>query len=100
MGSVDRTKTAGTTGDDANVSRFIPAIELKVSPGERLKTLDALIEQLQQLRRSLVGDVGYRKDALERPGPHVSSPEWPWFIAGTSVGAVIVLLLALARSCA
>lgn len=84
---------------DPNLSRVIPPFELKGSRTERLNTLDALIAQLQQLRRSIAGDVYQRKGAFERRGRHIESPEWPWFMAGTSVGVLIVLLLLLARSC-
>ena len=100
MATLDEDEASGTTRDDANVSHLIPALELKGSRGEKLKRLDALITQLHQLRRSLAGDVAYRKGAFERPGPHIESPKWPWLVAGTTVGALIVLLLVFARSCA
>ena len=100
MEALDEAETDRTTRDDAQVPQFIPSIELKGSRGEKLKTLDALIAHLEQLRRSLAGNLEYRKGAFERPGPHIDSPEWPWFMAGTSVGALIALLLVFARSCA
>ena len=97
METLDKDEARPTSDADATVS-LIPAIELNGSRGEKLKKLDTLIRQFQQLRRALAGDAGYQKGALERPGRHIDSPEWPWFVAGTSVGALIVLLLVLARS--
>jgi hypothetical protein len=85
---------------DANASQVIPAVELTGSRGEQLKTLDALIARLVRLRRGLAGDTDDRKLAWERHGRYIDSPDWPWFLAGTSAGALIVLLLVLARSCA
>src|SRR5262245_54756386 len=100
METLDEEEARPARRVDANVSHFIPAVELKGSRGEQLKKLDTLIARLQQLRRKLAGDVGYSKGPSERPGRYIDSPEWPWFVAGTSVGALIVLLLVFARSCA
>lgn len=100
MGTLDEEEAHPAPHAGVNVSHFIPAVELTGSRGEKLKKLDTLIAHLQQLRRRLAGDVGYSKGPSERPGRYINSPEWPWFVAGTSVGALIVLLLVLARSCA
>ena len=100
MATLDQDEARPERQADVNVSHFIPAVELKGSRGEKLKTLDALIARLQQLRRGLAGDLGYGKSPSERPGRYINSPEWPWFVAGTTVGALIVLLLVFARSCA
>jgi hypothetical protein len=100
MGTLDEEDARPARHANVNVSHLIPAVELKGSRGEKLEKLDALIAHLQQLRRGLTGDLGYGKAPSERPGRYIDSPEWPWFVAGTSVGALIVLLLVFARSCA
>ena len=100
METLSEDEAARATHADATVSHVIPSVELRGSRGERLETLDALIARLLQLRHRLAARTAYQKDALERSSRHIDSPEWPWFMAGTSVGAIIVLLLLFARSCA
>jgi hypothetical protein len=75
----------------------IPAVELRGSPGERLRTLDASIAQLQRLRRSLVGEAAPDAIPYELHGPYLHAPVWPWFAAGWVIGALFVLMFVFAR---
>jgi hypothetical protein len=78
-------------------SMVIPAAELKGSPQERLRTLDAALSQLQHLRSTLIGEAPV-PSRYELRGRHIDAPVWPWFTAGWVLGALFVVLLLLARS--
>ena len=80
--------------DDAIV---IPAVELRGSGTDRLKTLDASIARLQQLRRSIAGDAAPYVAPSELHGPYLYAPVWPWFLAGWIIGALFVLMFVFAR---
>lgn len=86
-------------GSETNISHFIPSTELSGTRAEKLKKLDTLIDYLMRLRRSLAGEVLLGRGGYEGPGPHISSPAWPWFVGGLFLGAVFVLLLITARAC-
>ena len=78
---------------------LIPAVELNGSPQERLRTLDAALRHLQHVRSALIGEAPV-SSRYESRGPYINAPVWPWFTAGWVLGALFVLLLLLARSCA
>jgi hypothetical protein len=78
-------------------SVVIPAVELSGSPAERLKTLEASIARLLQLRRTLVGDAVPYEPSSELYGPYLHAPVWPWFLAGWIIGALFVLMFVVAR---
>jgi hypothetical protein len=84
-----------------NVPSMIPGRELTGSRREKLAQLDALIADLEQLRRRLTGisDVP-RGEGFEGPSRLIGAPEWPWFASGVALGALFVVLLLVARSCA
>ena len=69
----------------------IPEIELRGSPRERLKLLDAAIARLRELRRALAGeDDG--APPYELYGPHINSPVWPWTVAGWAFAVIFLML--------
>jgi hypothetical protein len=76
---------------------IIPAVELRGSPGERLRTIDASIARLQKLRRTLIGDPASDAHPYELHGPYLHAPVWPWFVAGWVIGALFVLMFVFAR---
>ena len=60
-----------------------------------LTTLDAAIASLQRLRDQF-DDRPAEAPQHEVFGRYINAPVWPWFFAGTLVGAVIVLMFAVA----
>lgn len=82
---------------ETTISHFIPSVELKGSRSDKLRKLDTLIVYLERLRRSLEGDAAHAGRDEDRGG-YVERPMWPWFTAGTLLGALVVLLLLGARS--
>jgi hypothetical protein len=74
----------------------IPALELKGSAAERLRTLEGAIVRLQQLRIVLGGDSVAPVAPSELRGRYINAPVWPWFAAGWIIGALFVALLMVA----
>jgi len=60
-----------------------------------LTTLDGAIASLQRLRDQF-DDRSTGAPQHEVFGRYINAPVWPWFFAGTLVGAVIVLMFAVA----
>ena len=60
-----------------------------------LTTLDGAIASLQRLRDQF-DDRPDNARQHEVFGRYINAPVWPWFFAGTLVGAVIVLMFAVA----
>lgn len=83
--------------EETGEATVIPAVELKGSQADRLKTLDASINRLLQMRRMLTGDTAPYRDRAELYGPYLHAPVWPWFLAGWIIGALFVLLFVFAR---
>ena len=83
---------------ELKISHFIPSVELTGSRTDKLEKLDTLITYLERLRRSLAGDTPPARGGFEGPSRYVGRPAWPWFTAGTLLGAVFVLLM-MARGC-
>ena len=92
-------RAADTRGTEANISHFIPSVELKGSRADKLKTLDTLIAHHERLRRSLAGDTPVTRGGFEGPSRHIGSPAWPWFTAGAFLGALFVLLMIFSKGC-
>jgi hypothetical protein len=87
------------TGDaSCDAPLVIPAVELSGSQSDRLRALEASIVRLQQLKRSLVGDMGPLEPPSELHGPYLHAPVWPWFVAGWIIGALFVLMFVFARA--
>jgi hypothetical protein len=84
----------------ANVPREIPAISLMGSRAEKLRTLEASIAHLQQLKYLLIGEPLPHSIPSELHGPYLKAPVWPWFVAGWVVGALFVLMFVIARALA
>ena len=61
----------------------------------RAQLLDRTIESLQQLRDALAAaeTITPPKDLR---GRYVNAPVWPWFWAGWTVGALLVLMFVVA----
>ena len=88
-----------TSNDDATgASVVLPPLELKGSTEEKLKAIDAEIGRLEQLRRSVAGDVSKNILSQELYGPYLNAPVWPWFAAGWVLGALFALLFVVAWS--
>jgi hypothetical protein len=85
---------------DRRGSPVIPSLELKGTRHEQLRTLDALIDRLERIRRALVDGGPARREEHEYASRYIASPSWPWFTAGVVLGATFVLLMLVARSCA
>jgi hypothetical protein len=84
--------------DDAvSGSVVFPAIELRGSDADKLRTLDASIARLQQVRRTIAGDAAAYGPPSELHGPYLHAPVWPWFLAGWIIGALFVLMFVFAR---
>ena len=64
--------------------------------GTTVKSLDAAIAHLQQLRGSLVTETLADAPPSELQGRYINAPAWPWFAAGWIVGALFVLLCLVA----
>jgi hypothetical protein len=96
-GEFKATPSANDTDDDRPI--VIPAVELKGLPQERLRALDAALRHLQHVRSALIGEAPV-PSRYELRGRYINAPVWPWFTAGWVLGALFVLLLLLARSCA
>jgi hypothetical protein len=77
---------------------IIPAVELKGSQADRLKTLDALIGRLQAMRSMLAGEAFPGARPYELHGRYIHAPVWPWFAAGWVLGALFVVLFVVAWS--
>ena len=60
-----------------------------------LTTLDGAIASLQRLRDQF-DDRSAAAPQREVFGRYINARVWPWFFAGTLVGAVIVLMFAVA----
>ena len=60
-----------------------------------LATLDGVIASLQRLRDQF-DQRPVAAPQHEVLGRYINAPVWPWFWAGTLVGAVIVLMFAVA----
>lgn len=61
-----------------------------------VKRLDSAIATLQQLRGSFVDQSMVETTQPELHGRHMDAPVWPWFAAGSVVGALVVLLFLVA----
>jgi hypothetical protein len=91
--------SGGKSNDDASgASVVLPPLELKGSTEEKLKAIDAEMRRLEQLRRSVAGDVSKNILSQELYGPYLNAPVWPWFAAGWVLGALFVLLFVVAWS--
>ncbi len=78
------------------LSHVIPAVELRGSRAQKLRTLETAIAFLERLRRSLAGDATAGRTSHEGPSPYIDAPAWPWLVAGIVMGALFVLLLVAA----
>lgn len=88
-------RDAQVRGDlEMNISHFIPSVELRGSRAEKIAKLDTLIVHLEQLRRSLAGDIAAGRGTYEGSGLFVESPAWP--STGMLLGALFLLLLLVA----
>lgn len=90
--------TDGRTPPDAKAGdqpEVIPQLELRGSPAERVRAIDAAIIRLEVLRGSLSGEP-VRPRPFEVQGPYINAPVWPWFAAGWFLGAVCVLMFSVA----
>ena len=84
--------------DGSHASVVLPPLELKGSSEEKLQAIDAEIRRLEQLRRSVSGDVSKNILSQELYGPYINAPVWPWLAAGWVLGALFVLLFVVAWS--
>jgi len=66
------------------------------SAGRTLRTLDSAIASLQQLKTALTDESPTQPTPVERQGPYLNAPVWPWVAAGWTVGALFVLLFLVA----
>jgi hypothetical protein len=82
-----------------DVPETIPAVLLRGSDADKLKTLDAAMARLQELRGRLVGEPA-APEAPEIRGRYLHAPVWPWFAAGWILGALFMLMFVLARALA
>ena len=89
------TDADSTNGD---LPLVIPAIELKGSPAEKLRTLDEAIVRLRHVRRAVMGEPAAGIPPHELRGRYIDAPSWPWFLAGWVFGALFVLVLLVART--
>ena len=60
--------------------------------GIATKTLDGVIDALQQLRSTLAGEMPTEARPSELYGRYINAPVWPWFAAGLVVGALFVVM--------
>jgi hypothetical protein len=85
---------------DTNMSRrdedgapvLIPAVELRGTLVDRLRTLDAAIARLQSARRALSREPVPGAPSNEFYGPYINAPVWPWTVAGWTLAVVFMLL--------
>ena len=78
--------------DEHDATQVIPAVELRGSRVDRLRTLDAAIARLQSVRRALSREPVPGAPSNEFYGPHVNAPVWPWTVAGWTLAVVFMLL--------
>jgi hypothetical protein len=88
--------TDAPLGGDADTPVIIPAIELRGSAIDRLRTLDAAIARLQSMRRAAARTPVPGAPANEFYGPYVNAPVWPWTVAGWALAVVFMLLFLMA----
>lgn len=90
------TRADASSEAETNGPRVIPSVELTGSRAAKLKTLDAAISGLQQVRNTLTGEP--LVPPYELRGRYINAPVWPWFAAGWIVGALFVVLFLVAWS--
>ena len=85
---------------EANISHYIPSVELRGSRAEQLQKLDTLIVHLDELRKRLAGDAPIARGSYARPSPYLAGQVWPWLAAGIFSAVLLAVLLLAAKSCA
>jgi hypothetical protein len=78
--------------DEGDAPTVIPAVELRGSLVDRLRTLDAAIARLQSARRALSREPVPGAPSHEFYGRYINAPVWPWAVAGWTLAVIFMLL--------
>ena len=90
------TRAHASAEAEADRPQVIPSVELTGSRADKLRTLDAAIARLQQIRNTLTWEA--LVPPYELHGRYINAPVWPWFVAGWIVGALFVVVFLVAWS--